>query len=142
MSTVDLILNKLERIHPSGHNHWTARCPAHKDKNPSLSVSDAGDGRILLHCFAGCSPEAILTSLGLTFADVMPERLPDHKYGPIRRPFPAADVLECLQTEALIVQLCAYDMAHGKELPEFVQKRLEIAYDRIREGRGLANGIG
>jgi putative DNA primase/helicase len=48
---------------------WMARCPAHPDKIPSLSISESG-GRVLLHCYANCSTESIVTSLGLTMADL------------------------------------------------------------------------
>jgi hypothetical protein len=34
-------------------------CPAHDDERPSLSWRLAGDGRLLLHCFAGCTFEDI-----------------------------------------------------------------------------------
>jgi hypothetical protein len=47
-----------------------ARCPAHDDQNPSLSISCGQDGRILLKCFAGCSTEAVVEALGLKFADL------------------------------------------------------------------------
>jgi hypothetical protein len=46
-----------------------ARCPAHPDRNPSLSVS-VKEGRVLLHCFAGCAPEAVLGAVGLTWKDL------------------------------------------------------------------------
>jgi hypothetical protein len=39
---------------------WVARCPAHGDRTPSLSLRDADDGRVLVHCHAGCAPQAIL----------------------------------------------------------------------------------
>jgi len=32
-------------------------CPAHEDKNPSLSITETKDGKLLLHCFCGCSFE-------------------------------------------------------------------------------------
>jgi hypothetical protein len=48
---------------------WKAICPAHDDKNPSLSI-DVKDGRVLLHCFAGCTFERILAASGLEPADV------------------------------------------------------------------------
>ena len=38
-------------------------CPAHDDHNPSLSVRGAGDGRVLVHCHAGCSQEAVVSAL-------------------------------------------------------------------------------
>lgn len=51
-----------------------ARCKAHDDKTPSLSISQGDDGRILLHCHAGCKPEDIVASLGLDWQDVLPPR--------------------------------------------------------------------
>jgi hypothetical protein len=45
---------------------WIARCPAHADRAPSLTVAEGRDGRALLHCFAGCSLAVILQSAGLT----------------------------------------------------------------------------
>lgn len=41
------------------------RCPAHKDDNPSLCITVADDGKILLHCFAGCTTESVMQKLGL-----------------------------------------------------------------------------
>ena len=42
---------------------WVARCPAHSDRRPSLSICHGADGRLLLHCFAGCSWAAIREAL-------------------------------------------------------------------------------
>jgi hypothetical protein len=50
----------------SGRNHgsyWMARCPAHNDRNPSLSIRKGHDGRVSIKCFAGCSREAVLQEL-------------------------------------------------------------------------------
>jgi hypothetical protein len=44
-------------------------CPAHDDKNPSLSVTKVA-GTVLIHCFAGCRPEDVLSALGLTLQDL------------------------------------------------------------------------
>jgi hypothetical protein len=41
-------------------DHADARCPAHEDRSPSLSI-DRGDGRALVHCHAGCSVEQVVT---------------------------------------------------------------------------------
>jgi len=42
---------------------WLARCPAHDDKEPSLSLSDAR-GKVLVHCHAGCEQSTTLRSHG------------------------------------------------------------------------------
>jgi putative DNA primase/helicase len=42
---------------------WTARCPAHDDRRPSLSIRSADDGKILVHCHAGCGQFAVVAAL-------------------------------------------------------------------------------
>jgi putative DNA primase/helicase len=47
---------------------WMARCPAHHDRMPSLSICDADDGKVMVHCHAGCDQRriiAVLRSLGM-----------------------------------------------------------------------------
>lgn len=51
---------------------WSARCPAHEDSSPSLSIRAGSDGRVLLHCFAGCSLAEILAKLKLSRRDLFP----------------------------------------------------------------------
>jgi putative DNA primase/helicase len=38
-------------------------CPAHDDKTPSFKVSDGHDGKVLVHCFAGCTQQAVIDAL-------------------------------------------------------------------------------
>ena len=64
-----VLLNRLERVKRVGPSSWMARCPAHDDRNPSLSIS-LKEGKILIHCFAGCAPEAVLGAVGLTWRDL------------------------------------------------------------------------
>jgi len=42
---------------------WTARCPAHDDHDPSLSISISKTGKTLIHCHAGCSQDEVIASL-------------------------------------------------------------------------------
>ena len=47
---------------------WMALCPAHDDREPSLSIRDGEDGKVLVHCHAGCEQAdliAVLRSRGL-----------------------------------------------------------------------------
>ena len=66
--TLSELLSRLEKVKKSGGN-YIARCPAHKDKNPSLSIAQDGE-KILLHCHAGCDTDTILGALGLTLKDL------------------------------------------------------------------------
>jgi len=65
----DFLLVRLEGVRRAGPSSWMARCPAHPDRNPSFSIA-LRDGRVLLHCFAGCPPEAVLGAVGLTWKDL------------------------------------------------------------------------
>jgi len=62
------VLDRLKRVRRSGSG-WMACCPAHDDRTQSLSLTER-DGKVLLHCHAGCSTEAVLETLGLTMADL------------------------------------------------------------------------
>ena len=68
---LDLVLSKLSNAKKNS-NGWSARCPAHDDNRPSLSVSQGDDGRALVHCHAGCKTEAVVAAIGLTMKDLMP----------------------------------------------------------------------
>lgn len=69
-----LLLSRLDGARASGSGKWTARCPAHDDKSPSLSIAEGMAGRVLLKCHAGCSLESILSARGLALSDLGPEQ--------------------------------------------------------------------
>lgn len=74
--TLEDLLPRLEAVRARGTGRWSARCPAHADRSPSLSISE-GARVILLKCLAGCSLDEICTALGLTIADLYYDRRPD-----------------------------------------------------------------
>ena len=60
---------------------WTAKCPVqanHKrgDKNPSLSIGEGPDGKVLLHCHTGCTVPDIARALDLRLVDLFPDKPP------------------------------------------------------------------
>ena len=69
---LERLLKLLENVRASG-NGSTARCPAHDDRENSLSVNIGDDGRVLLKCFAGCTVEAVVDALGLELRDLFPK---------------------------------------------------------------------
>ena len=56
-----------------GEEKFEARCPAHDDARASLSVSVGKDGRVLIHCHAGCAAEDVLAALDLAWRDLYPD---------------------------------------------------------------------
>ena len=69
MSQVDLLLSRLRRVRRSGDG-WVARCPAHEDRSPSLSVREGLGGRVLVYCHAGCRTHDVVAAIGLTMRDL------------------------------------------------------------------------
>jgi len=70
---VDDLLARLEGV--TGNNgQWHARCPAHDDRQASLSVAVGRDGRILIYCWAGCSPDQVTAAVGMTTADLFADK--------------------------------------------------------------------
>ena len=73
------LLDLLAGVVAAGPNRWAARCPAHNDTQPSLSIATGQDGRILLKCHAGCSLAQITSALGVKVRDLFssgPEQAP------------------------------------------------------------------
>lgn len=82
LAAVNNVLNRLEGVRQTGSDRWQARCPAHDDRHPSLSISIGDNGAVLLHCHANCAVENILAQLGLSVRDLFPAR--DDRDGYVR----------------------------------------------------------
>ena len=76
MTPIDLVLSRLEAKGRSPK--WMAKCPAHEDRSPSLSIKALEDGRVLIHCHAGCSAPDVMAAIGLSLSDLFPEPLGDY----------------------------------------------------------------
>lgn len=136
---IDKVLAGLNGVRQTGAGRWLAKCPAHDDGRPSLSIREGDDGRVLIHDFAGCGALAVLDALGLEYRDLYVEsdRRQTQPGDPHPRrarraapPIPAADALEILDAEALTVAIAAADLARGVELAA-VRDDLERAGLRI-----------
>jgi hypothetical protein len=114
MSAADIVA-RLSGVIERGPNKWVAKCPAHDDRRPSLSVRELDDGTVLLHDFAGCNPLDICTAIGITFADLFPARSIRRVDLGIRRcVLSASERLELLEHEtglALLI-LAAFERDH------------------------------
>lgn len=143
MTPVENLISRLDKV--KGRNgSWTARCPAHADKSPSLAVREGEDGRVLLHCFGGCSTADVLGSIGMDMSDLFPpdDRRKDYPVTgkPSMKPaFFASDLMRIIHFEALIVQIVAFDIANGKTPNQETRERMLTAYQRIDEAVRYAN---
>ena len=66
------ILSSLSKVSGNGQK-YKACCPAHEDRSPSLSLLFNKDGRILIHCHAGCEVSDVLAAIGLSLTDLYPD---------------------------------------------------------------------
>jgi hypothetical protein len=130
MTTAPL-LARLGQVKATGAGRWVARCPAHEDRHPSLSIRELDDGRTLLHCFAGCPVGEVTQAIGLDLRDLFPASTTHHR-GECR-PWAAADVLRIIHREVLIILIGAEDIASGQVLSDEDHERMRMAVTRIRE---------
>ncbi len=133
MSPYDEVIGRLEGFRRTGSNRGVARCPAHKDRRPSLSVREFNTGAVGLHCFAGCDVEAIVGALGLRMEDLFPPRAED----PARvvrgdpRPYSVRDLIEALHRELLVVWIVLGDLAEGQNaFSDADRRRAGLARER------------
>ena len=127
---IENILSRLEKV--KGRNGaYTACCPAHSDKSPSLAIRELDDGRILIKCFADCSVQDILGAIGMDMNDLFPNVNKD--LPPVKRKYYATDLLRVIEFEAWVVSVAAYTMAQGLPLSEEDRTRMKVAQSRIME---------
>jgi hypothetical protein len=67
------VLARLENVRQVAPDNWVARCTAHEDTHPSLSVKETPDGTVLVRCRAGCSGADIVRNAGLSWVDLFPQ---------------------------------------------------------------------
>ena len=137
MSAAQRLLERLQGVRTStgGPGRWVAKCPAHEDRAPSLSIRELEDGRVLLHCFGGCATGDVLGALGLALADLYDRPLEHHKPGTRDRGHwhASRQALEALRDEARTVVILAADVAAGCPLSEIDASRAALAAGRIAD---------
>ena len=136
--SIEKLISRLDGVKETRRGQYIARCPAHEDGSPSLAIKDGDEGRVILHCFAGCETEDVLNAIGLTFADVMPERIgTEHSYKRMHKPFDVRQVLATLDHESLVVAIIGADFLEHKEIDVDTWGRLGAAVQRINSTRAM-----
>jgi len=121
-------LSGLKKVRKTVPGEWVACCPAHNDKSPSLAVKQADDGRILVHCFAGCSVEEICSAAGIIISDLFPERLIAERL--TRIGFNPRTLLKAMAFNAMVVAIVAGDIVEGRPVK---QKDIETVFKIKKE---------
>jgi len=136
--TIDQLLTCLDKVRKTGDGKWLACCPAHQDKSPSLAIKQTDDGKILIHCFAGCEVDVIVSAVGLTLADLMPDN-PTYKKGSKPPKFNKYELFDRIAYESIILSLAIQQLINNIPLTpndhERVLKAEETINDIVRECR-------
>lgn len=123
----------IERLHGAtarGSGQYLARCPAHDDRSPSLSVRLCEDGSTIVHCFAGCTAFDVVAAVGLTIHHLFPDDGQRQRL-PKRLRLTLDSALRAIAYETRVVRLCAGVLASGRGLAEDERARLEQAAEKI-----------
>lgn len=103
---------------------WMARCPAHDDRAPSLSIAGARDGKVLVRCHAGCDQQDVIAALrarGVWDAD---ERRPIRfSRKPDRVPPPETDTDSMRRIEAALALWRGARSAKGTPVETYLRSR-------------------
>ena len=132
MPDIDSVLSHFKGVRKST-NGWTACCPAHQDRHPSLSIGVGKDRRILLKCHAGCTFESIVQAAHLSISDVFPASA----FDPSRLPHQGLTILD-LAADKLIPWQLLFNMGItddpkvGVRIPYYLQDGTPAPRYRIR----------
>ncbi len=135
---IESFLNQLQKVKRRGAGKWSACCPVHDDKTPSLALSD-DNGTILIHCFGcGASGSDVAGALGLDISELFPPRdysqytADDYAREAKRRTyFSASQILEALQFDTLVTYMIADDMSKNG-IDDQTKARLLVSIERIQ----------
>jgi len=127
--SIDNLLSKLDKVKPNGSAKWRACCPAHPDESPSLAIKEI-DGKILIHCFAGCLVTDVVAAVGLELSDLMPEN-PTYQKGAKPPRFNKYELFDRLAFESIILSLAIRQLLNGEILEPLDLSRVLLAETTI-----------
>jgi hypothetical protein len=140
MSAIDTLLSHMTNIRKAGGGNYACKCPAHADKSASLSIKEGEDGRVLMHCFAGCSALEVVTAVGLRLEDLWPFKEKDtsalgyQKRRQAMREAGWASALKVLAEESTVVLVA---VRSPTLLDAEDKKRLHLAVSRIENAKRI-----
>ncbi|GJH04487.1 DNA primase [Paraburkholderia terrae] len=137
VSPAQLVLDHLQGVRATGHGRWIARCPAHRDRRPSLAITEKANGALLLHCFAGCEIDDIVAAVGLDLSDLFPPRKAGvHSTKPAMRRFSAEQVLRTATLELIEIVLIVGAIDRRGSVTATERDRLRLSVSRLMAAEG------
>jgi len=147
---IDTLLHALEsatgRSARRAGKGWRSRCPSCGGKSEKVSIAEAENGAVLLHCFGGCKASEVVQAVGLALGDLFPERIAPTTPEERRQARQWAQearwkaALEVLAVEVSVIFLAGRQLATWQPLSDEDDKRLALAVQRVRDSREVLNG--
>lgn len=134
------VISRLDKASPKGKDKWSAICPAHPDKNPSLSIAIGDDGRVLLKCWAGCAAIDVVKAIGLTMADLFPQQEKNHIRPGRQRIYPDYRmILRMISHELSVIVIAADRIYTGNTIDDRDMGTIGRAAGNIRRALEVSN---
>lgn len=136
------LLARFAAVREAGPGRWRCKRPGSSEFNVRVAIGE--NGGVLLHDHAGRSPAEVLAELGMTLADLAPEREELHRVQSpaerreARRSLALASVesaARVLDSNANVLQAAAAMLAEGQRLDAEDRDRLSAAHDAIVAAR-------
>lgn len=125
MMPIEKVLSNLAQVKQCKAGQWSACCPAHEDRSPSLQVTETRSGVVLLKCWAGCASAEIVAAVGLSMRDLFPQ-------SGINRSVRVGPSRAAIEFERLILEIGNAHLKSGIRLNKGDQERFELAGRRVR----------
>jgi len=140
-TALDTLLQRLQSVRQHGEA-WRADCPCgHGHAKGSLRIAIGDDGRVLLHCFAGCEAADVANGVGLHLADLFPKpvtRMSMEERRRARNRAREADwaaALGVLGSEATVCEVALTSLERGEQFSAEDIARTRLAIARIHAAR-------
>lgn len=117
--TLEEFVGRLRGVRKNGTGKYMACCPAHNDSDPSMAIGESKTGKILLHCYAGCSALDIVQSLGLRLEDLFPDAYEEEPFAWAKREIAKREKLkEDISYAKSFLKILTAHLKQGKTVSE------------------------
>jgi len=119
------ILAALDRVRSTGTDKWVALCPCHDEKTPSLNISIASNGNVMIYCF-GCGANGleVYRTLGLNLDELFGGKKLESNYIP-------QEIRTSHDLETVVTILHQCDLDNKKPISLIDRRRNRLAIARL-----------